>query len=40
LAFYPFPPDDMNFFGFVLDEQSKRRFMSFEPVQPQPMPFE
>lgn len=40
LAFYPFHPKDMNFFGFVLDEQSKRRFMSFEPVQPLPMPFE
>lgn len=40
LAFYPFPPNDVNFFGFILDEQSKRRFMSFEPVQPLPMPFE
>ena len=39
-AFYPFHPKDMSFFGFVLDEQSKRRFMSFEPVQPRPITFE
>lgn len=40
LAFYPFHPDDMSFVGFVLDEQSKRQFYSFEPVQPQPLRFE
>lgn len=39
-AFYPFHPKDMNFFGAIFDEQSKRKFMSFEPVQPIPMPFE
>ncbi len=40
LAFYPFHPSDMSFVGVVLDEQSKSRFMSFEPVQPYPKPFE
>lgn len=40
LAFYPFHPNDVSFFGFVLDEQSKRRFYSFEPTQPLPIPFE
>src|SRR5690606_36629106 len=37
LAFYPFHPDNMSFVGFVLDEQSKRQFYSFEPIQPQPL---
>jgi hypothetical protein len=40
LAFYPFHPDNMNFVGFVLDEQSKRQFYSFEPTQPLPLRFE
>jgi hypothetical protein len=40
LAFYPFHPSDESFIGFVLDEQSKRRFMSFEPGQPYPKNFE
>ena len=40
LAFYPFHPDDMSFVGFVLDEQSKRQFYSFEPTQPLPLRFE
>ncbi|WP_340110637.1 hypothetical protein [Maribellus mangrovi] len=40
LAFYPFHPKDVSFVGFVLDEQSKRRFMSFDPVQPVPKNFE
>jgi hypothetical protein len=40
LAFYPFHPDDMSFVGFVLEEQSKRQFYSFEPVQPLPLRFE
>lgn len=40
LAFYPFHPDDMNFVGFVLDEQSKKQFYSFEPTQPLPILFE
>ena len=39
LAFYPFHPNDVSFFGFILDEQSKRDFNSFEPVQPEPMRF-
>jgi hypothetical protein len=40
LAFYPFHPRNMAFVGFVLDEQSKRQFYSFEPTQPQPLQFE
>ncbi|WP_346860565.1 hypothetical protein [uncultured Draconibacterium sp.] len=40
LAFYPFHPDDMQFVGFVLSEQSKQRFISFEPTEPKPMRFE
>ncbi len=40
LAFYPFHPDDMSFAGFVLEEQSKRQFYSFEPTQPLPIKFE
>jgi hypothetical protein len=40
LSFYPFHPSDMNFVQFVLNEQSKRQFYSFEPTQPQPLRFE
>ncbi len=40
LAFYPFPPDDMGFVGFSLQEQSKKQFNSFEPTRPDPMCFE
>ncbi len=40
LAFYPGHPSDMSFVGFILDEQSKRQFYSFEPTQPQPIKFE
>lgn len=40
LAFYPFHPDDMSFVGFVLEEQSKKQFYSFEPTQPAPLRFE
>ena len=40
LAFYPFHPSDMSVVGFVLEEQSKRQFYSFEPTQPQPIRFE
>lgn len=40
LAFYPFHPDDMQFVGFALSEQSKQRFISFEPTEPKPMRFE
>lgn len=40
LAFYPFHPSDMSFVGFVLEEQSKRQFYSFEPMQPLPLRFE
>ena len=40
LAVYPFPPDDMSFAGFILEEQSKRKFYSFEPTAPLPLRFE
>jgi len=40
LAFYPFHPADMSFMGFVLEEQSKKQFYSFEPTQPMPLRFE
>ena len=40
LAFYPFHPNDMSFVGFVLEEQSKGQFYSFEPTQPLPIKFE
>jgi hemolysin activation/secretion protein len=40
LAFYPFHPDDMSFVGFILEEQSKRKFYSFEPTAPFPLRFE
>lgn len=39
LAVYPFHPNDMGLIGFVLDEQSKRQFYTFEPTQPLPIPF-
>lgn len=40
LAFYPFHPNDINFVGFILDEQSKREFYNFEPTAPLPFRFE
>ena len=40
LAFYPLHPSDMNFVGFILEEQSKRQFYSFEPTAPLPFPFQ
>jgi len=40
LAFYPFHPGDINFVGFILDEQSKKQFYSFEPTAPLPFLFE
>ena len=39
LAFYPFPPPDMNFTGFIIEEQTKKNFYSFEPEAPQPLQF-
>ena len=40
LAFYPLHPNDMNFIGFVLDEQLKQNFYNFEPTAPLPLRFE
>jgi len=39
-AIYPFHPGDMTWHNFVLDEQNKQQFESFEPTQPDPMVFE
>jgi hypothetical protein len=39
LAFYPFPPGDMSFTGFIVNEQQKKSFYSFEPTAPQPLEF-
>jgi hypothetical protein len=40
LAFYPFHPKDMGFVGFILNEQLKKSFYSFEPTAPMPLNFE
>jgi hypothetical protein len=40
LAFYPFPPSDMSFTGFIIEEQLKKDFYSFRPDPPQPLRFE
>ncbi len=40
LALYPFHPSDMSFVGFVLEEQSKRKYYSFEPTEPKPILFQ
>jgi hypothetical protein len=40
LAFYPFHPSDIDFVGFILNEQLKKTFYSFEPTAPQPLRFE
>lgn len=40
LAFYPFPPSDMSLTGFIIEEQLKKNFYSFQPEAPQPLRFE
>ena len=40
LAFYPLRPDDVNFMGFIINEQLKNNFYSFEPKAPQPLIFQ
>lgn len=40
LGVYPLRPDDMNFTGFILEEQLKKKFYTFEPTPPQPYRFE
>ena len=40
LAFYPFAPSDMSFTGFILQEQLKKNFYSFQPEAPQPLRFQ
>ena len=39
LAVYPFHPNDMSFVGFILEEQLKKNFYSFEPSAPAPLQF-
>jgi len=40
LAFYPFPPSDMSFTGFIVEEQYKKNFYSFQPEAPRALTFE
>ncbi len=40
LAFYPWAPSDMSFAGFILQEQLKKNFYSFQPEAPQPLKFQ
>ncbi|MBN1821684.1 MAG: hypothetical protein JXR31_10475 [Prolixibacteraceae bacterium] len=40
LAFYPNHPNNMGFVGFVLEEQVKKDFYSFQPGAPLPLRFE
>lgn len=40
LAFYPFHPGDMSLVGFILNEQLKKDFYTFEPKAPEPLIFE
>ena len=40
LAFYPFPPSDMSFTGFIVEEQYKKNFYSFQPEAPRTLSFE
>ena len=40
LAFYPLRPGDMSFMGFIINEQLKNNFYSFEPKAPQPLIFQ
>ena len=40
LAFYPMHPNDMSLVGFILNEQLKKKFYSFEPTAPSPLRFE
>lgn len=39
LSFYPNHPENMGFMGFVLDEQLKKNFYSFQPGSPTPILF-
>jgi hypothetical protein len=38
-AYYPNHPNDVSFFGFILDEVSKNSFYSFQPRGPEPLTF-
>lgn len=40
LAYYPFHPSDMGGFGFILEEQLRTRFYSFQPKAPEPLMFD
>jgi hypothetical protein len=39
LSFYPNHPDNMGFVGFILEEQLKNKFYSFQPGPPMPVLF-
>jgi hypothetical protein len=40
LAYYPNHPADMGGVGFILEEQSRTRFYSFQPRKPEPIVFD
>lgn len=40
LAYYPNTPSDMGSVGFILEEQLKTRFYSFQPKAPEPLVFD
>ncbi|HBL77203.1 MAG: hypothetical protein A2W90_14845 [Bacteroidetes bacterium GWF2_42_66] len=40
LAYYPNHPADMGGFGFILEEQLRSRFYSFQPKAPEPLVFD
>lgn len=40
LAYYPNSPKDMGSVGFILEEQLKTRFYSFQPKAPEPLVFD
>ncbi len=40
LGFYPNAPSDMNFFGFILEEQLKKNFYNFRPQSPHALYFQ
>jgi hypothetical protein len=40
LAFYPNHPKDVSFIGFLINEQTRQRFYSFQPEPPSPRRFQ
>jgi hypothetical protein len=40
LTFYPYHPKDVSFIGFLINEQTRQKFYSFQPVPPSPRRFQ